>query len=830
MFAFYFIKSYTYQQAIIIRGGSIMARRIFFSVILGLVLLSFAGTGGTAVEELSCQLFPTDNIWNTPVDTLPVDANSNLYINTIGADGNVHADFGSGLWDGGPIGIPYTTVPGNQPKVDVSFDYDDESDPGPYPIPEDATIEGGDNSDGDRHVLVVDRDNCILYELYDAHPQKDGSWTAGSGAIFDLNSHELREAGWTSADAAGLPILPGLVRYEEVAAGEINHALRFTVPQTRKEYIWPARHYASSLTGTKYPPMGQRFRLKAGFDTSGFSPEVQVILRALKKYGMILADNGSSWYISGVPNERWDNDTLRELHDVKGSNFEAVDESSLMIDPDSGRAKQSDSGQPVILLDRSKLIAGAVAAGPYSGEQTFSISNSGSGTLTWTVKETKNWMSLSPTSGTGDGAVTVSIHPSSLEAGTYTGTITVSDDNASNSPQSVIVTLTVYPAGGSGMPFGTFETPVDGSTVMSSIPVTGWALDAVGVESVKIYRETVTGEGSGLVYIGDALFVEGARPDVESDFPGYPFNYRAGWGYMMLTNFLPDGGNGTFVLHAVAENVSGEKVTVGTKQITCDNVHAVKPFGAIDTPVPGGTAGGNAFRNMGWVLTPPPNKIPVNGSTINVYIDGVNLGHPTYNQYREDIAALFPGYENSNGALAYFDIDLTEYSNGVHTIVWSATDDDGNTDGIGSRYFNIRNTSGDIRAANENLKIFTGIPADNSLPVEITRGFIGNQRSLIVYPEDDGTVAIIIRELELLTVKLFPDHNTNRNCVGYGVVGGGLRSLPVGSSLDKVKGIFRWQPGPGYIGPYRFEFILTGFGEEIKRKILVTIVPMHSNN
>lgn len=287
-----------------------------------------------------CAVFPVDNIWNTPVDTLPVDANSAAYVATIGASTSVHPDFGSGLWEGGPIGIPYVTVPGTQPRVPVTFDYDEESDPGPYPVPPDAPIEGGADSDDDRHVLVVDRDNCVLYELYYAFPVDGGSaWTAGSGAVFDLSSHALRPETWTSADAAGLPILPGLVRYEEVAAGEIRHALRFTVPETRHAYVWPARHYASDLTEPKYPPMGQRFRLKAEFDISGFSPNVQVILRALKKYGMMLADNGSAWYISGVPDERWDNDELRELRQLTGSDFEAVDVSALMIDVDSGQAK-----------------------------------------------------------------------------------------------------------------------------------------------------------------------------------------------------------------------------------------------------------------------------------------------------------------------------------------------------------------------------------------------------------------------------------------------------------------------------------------------------------
>jgi hypothetical protein len=290
-----------------------------------------------------CDLFPADNIWNTPVDTLPVHPNSDIFIATIGANRNVHPDFGSGLWEGGPIGIPYVDVPGDQARVAVSFTYDDESDPGPYPIPTDAPIEGGPASDGDRHVLVVERENCILYELFYAFPQADGSWQAGSGAIFDLNSHLLRPAGWTSADAAGLPILPGLVRYDEVAGGEINHALRFTAPQTRREYVWPARHFASNLTGEQYPPMGQRFRLRANFDISGFAPPVQVILRALKKYGMILADNGSAWYISGAPDDRWDNDVLRQLRQVRGSDFEAVDVSSLMVEPDSGRVRSTRS-------------------------------------------------------------------------------------------------------------------------------------------------------------------------------------------------------------------------------------------------------------------------------------------------------------------------------------------------------------------------------------------------------------------------------------------------------------------------------------------------------
>jgi hypothetical protein len=291
--------------------------------------------------ELSgCPIFPANNIWNTPINNLPVDSNSAAYIATIGADTGLHPDFGSGLWDGGPIGIPYIVVPGDQPLVPIHFTaYGDESDPGPYPIPSDAPIEGGAQSDGDRHVLVVNAGNCMLYELYRAFPQPDGSWNADSGAVFDLHSHALRPDGWTSADAAGLPILPGLVRYDEVASGEITHALRFTAPRTRRAYVWPARHFASSITDAAYPPMGQRFRLRADFDTSGFSWDVQVILQALKTYGIILADNGAPWFITGAPDDRWNNDVLHELSRVRGADFEAVDVSTLMLSRDSGQVR-----------------------------------------------------------------------------------------------------------------------------------------------------------------------------------------------------------------------------------------------------------------------------------------------------------------------------------------------------------------------------------------------------------------------------------------------------------------------------------------------------------
>lgn len=293
-----------------------------------------------------CPVFPADNIWNTRVDGLPVDARSAQYVASIGPGQTLRADFGSGQYDGGPIGIPFTVVPMQQPKVEIRFrDFAneqavaEESDAGPYPIPRTAPIEGGPNSLDDRHVIVVQQGSCTLFELYKAVPNNDGSWNAVSAARFDLETHELRREGWTSADAAGLPIFPGLVRYEEVAQGEIRHALRFTAPRTRKAYVWPARHFASDDRDEGLPPLGQRFRLRADFDISGYSPANQVILRALKTYGMILADNGSPWFLSGAPNDAWNNDELRQLLRVKGEHFEAVDVSSLKQSDHSGQAR-----------------------------------------------------------------------------------------------------------------------------------------------------------------------------------------------------------------------------------------------------------------------------------------------------------------------------------------------------------------------------------------------------------------------------------------------------------------------------------------------------------
>lgn len=294
-------------------------------------ILLLASVWGAAADDerfagspviAGCPIFPADNPWNTDISEYPVHPNSAAYIASIGAERNLHPDFGT-VWQGAPNGIPYVDVAGDQPRVPVTFHYADESDPGPYPIPPDAPIEGGPDATGDRHVLVLDRDNRRLYELFDAWPL-NGSWRAGSGAVFDLTSNDLRPDRWTSADAAGLPILPGLVRYDEVMSGEIRHALRFTTRRTQRGYIHPATHWASRSTDPELPPMGLRVRLRADFDISPFPRPVQVILTALKRYGMFVADNGGDWFISGAPDPRWDDAALGRIKRVPGSALEAV--------------------------------------------------------------------------------------------------------------------------------------------------------------------------------------------------------------------------------------------------------------------------------------------------------------------------------------------------------------------------------------------------------------------------------------------------------------------------------------------------------------------------
>ena len=412
----------------------------------------------------------------------------------------------------------------------------------------------------------------------------------------------------------------------------------------------------------------------------------------------------------------------------------------------------------------------------------------------WTAASNQSNIMVSPTSGAGNGVIQISVSSGS------SGTVTVTAPGASNSPLQIQVNvLGVIGA----VPFGSFDTPVNNTSgVAGAIPVTGWALDSVEAISVDIWREPVTGEAAGsgpngLVFIGNALFVSGARPDVQNSFQTTPFNYRAGWGYLLLTNFLPNSsgsgpsGNGTYKLHAIAHNKDGALLDLGTSTISVDNVHAAKPFGTLDTPVPGATVSGTGYVNFGWALTQNPYFISTNGSTITVYLDGQpRPGNPVYNQYRSDIANAFPGLANSNGAVGYYVLDTTRIANGVHTIAWVVFDNASRGDGIGSRYFNVFNTSSTTAGPEEAQAV---APTDM---VTLRRGFDRDREPEPMASDQNGAYSVEIEELGRMELRAGVNG-------GYMLVNGERHPLPDGSSLND--GVFYWQPGPGFVGEYQLE-------------------------
>jgi hypothetical protein len=534
---------------------------------LALILLACSTIFGQSPTVGTCPVLPADNIWNTPVDQLIVSASSSTWVTTIGSTKTVHADFGSGLYDGAPIGIPYITVPGAQTKYPATFTYASESDPGPYAIPLSAPIEGGAQSTGDRHALAIDTDHCILYELYAAYPQA-ASWTAGAGAIFNLLSNALRPSGWTSTDAAGLPVFPGLVRYDEIAAGEIRHAIRFTVPQTQRAFVWPARHYASSLTGTQYPPMGARFRLRAGFDISGFSAANQAILRALKKYGMILADNGSAWYLSGAPDSRWNNDDLHNLGQIHGSDFEAVDVSGLMIDPNSGQAAQSTTVSVTVSPNTASVQTNATK------QFAATVTNATTQTVNWSVNGAPGGNSavglvsttglytapaVPPSSGTVTVQAASTVSPSAIGSATVTVT----------APPVAPVLTSISPNG--GMQGTSVAVTLAGSNFLpgTTIAVSGTGVSVTGVSVVSSAKLTAT-------FVIAATAASGARSVTAATTAGssaaLPFTVNTAPTKPTLTSLAPSAAsrgarltvtlNGTNFTSPASVTVQGNGVSV----------------------------------------------------------------------------------------------------------------------------------------------------------------------------------------------------------------------------------------------------------------------------
>lgn len=460
---------------------------------------------------------------------------------------------------------------------------------------------------------------------------------------------------------------------------------------------------------------------------------------------------------------------------------------------------------PHIVLDRSRLNFGSVNDGSQTGSQTVGVGNSGGGVLDWSVSAADAWINIKQLRGAQSNRVSISVASSGLEPGSYKGAVEVISAKADNSPVTLDIYLDIKEKAQETPPLGSFDAPTDNATVSSVVPVSGWAIDDIEVAAVKIYRDAVGEDETGRIHLGDAIQVEGARPDVETQFGEYPKNHLAGWTYHLLTNCLPGSGNGTFVISATAVDSSGNETSLGSKTIICDNTNASNPFGAIETPGPGGTASGQEFYNYGWVLTPQPNTIPKDGSTIDIWVDGVKLdGHPVYNLYREDIATIFSGYNNSKGAVGYYILDTTLYANGVHTIAWTVTDDAGNTSGIGSRYFNVMNGDGSS-ASSSALSSALRYPL-KSIPVS------------------GSTITREMREWQRIEVELGPGDSDGVS--GFLVVNGEARPLPAGSSLDTEQGVFRWQAGGGHIGIFRFVFIKkNNAGKLEKTKLKVTVHP-----
>ena len=450
---------------------------------------------------------------------------------------------------------------------------------------------------------------------------------------------------------------------------------------------------------------------------------------------------------------------------------------------------------PAAIVFSSNKVQFGYSGQQITGAQMVELSFNPAGAIAWTASSNQPNITVSPTSGTGSSQLQITAAPGA------SGIITVTAAGATNSPQQIQVNVTSVAV---GLPYGSFDTPVTNTTgIAGAVPVTGWALDAIQATNVGIWREPVVGEtaqSNGLVFIGNAVFVAGARPDVQATYPNAPFNYRGGWGYMLLTNFLPNAsgsgasGNGTYKLHAIITNTSGQTLDLGAHTITVDNVHAAKPFGTIDTPSQGGTASGNAYVNFGWALTQNPYAIPTDGSTISVIVDGVAVGHPVYNNYRSDIANLFPGLANSNGAVGFLYIDTTTLANGVHTISWNVFDNAGRGDGIGSRYFTVANTGAVAAPA----VIDEPVAASTNDPITARVGF----RPLEALPRaSDGSYLVDMEELDTVELRIGASE-------GHLLAAGERRSLPIASTLRG--GVFYWQAGPGFLGEYELVFERSG--------------------
>jgi hypothetical protein len=472
----------------------------------------------------------------------------------------------------------------------------------------------------------------------------------------------------------------------------------------------------------------------------------------------------------------------------------------------------------------------------------------GTGTVTWTATSTRPWLQVSPTSGTGPATLSLVVvpDPNLPAAGIADGAIILTYSGAANAPGPVLVRLNLIAMGQSSSPIGTVDTPLDNATgVTGAVPFTGWALDDVEVRRVNVCRQPVGGESVPVsdlcnntpqVFLGSAVFVDGARPDVESAFPAYPLNARGGWGFMVLTNMLPNQGNGSYQFVLYAQDREARFTLLGTRTMTCNNAQATKPFGTIDTPEQGGTVSGT-FINFGWALTPQPKIIPTNGSTITVLIDGVARGNATYNQERSDIETLFPNYRNTegtNGAVGFRAIDSSIVANGLHTISWIVTDSNGISEGIGSRFFRVANSTtgpttggGAATMAVEEASLNIDAIEPERAPLWGRRGWdLGGEWT--TFPAS-ASGRVLVRSEEIDRIELALESGSGQTVSGYLRSAAALTPLPSGSRLNPATGRFTWTPGPGFVGTYDLVFVRSAAGVPVARRdVRVVLRPKSS--
>ena len=539
------------------------------------------------------------------------------------------------------------------------------------------------------------------------------------------------------------------------------------------------------------------------------------------------ADAGAAWTTinASAPNVGTYAWTVPEI--VSTRCLVRISEASTGVPTDRSDAvfKITDTA-PTLTLSEREFYFAAERNGTPTPAQTTVLTNTGVGAMTWKAVPSGTWLAVSPGNGTGDAILTISIKRTNLAVGNYTRKITLTAPNATNTPQIITVHLKIKKPGKDAVPFGKFDAPAAAANLTGNVNVTGWALDDVSVGAVKIYRGTSPADR---ILLGHASFVRGSRPDVEAQFSKVPRNDRAGWAFEWLTNLLPDGGNSAVNLLAYAVDSKGQETLLGTKAVVCDNLHAVKPFGLLETPEIGGMAAGASYANLGWVLTPLPDSIPTDGSTITVYVDGAVVGHPVYNLYRTDVQALFPGLANSLGAGGSFAFDTTGLTNGKHAIVWTARDSGNQTASIGSRDFSICNLDGSYGEAAAEALAEEGDAADSRRPVYMKRGFEEAAPIETVGPDADGVFRIAVPVLSRLALyldsssagesskqarergkRLFSaikkgGERGGRYAAGQ-IVAGRPGALPPGSSFDARDGVFYWIPGPACRGEFRLVF------------------------